>query len=85
MTFFVRRRVALPIFHDGYRKHGLEQKRGRNEALLLRALDEAPTDPYLLYQLGKNYEVCEDYGSAVERFRQALTFMHPEAGFRHDW
>ena len=79
-----RRRVELPIFHDGYRRHSLEQKKGRNEALLLRALDDAPTDPYLLYQLGKNYEVYEDYDSAAARFRQALLFSDPAAAFRHE-
>jgi glycosyltransferase involved in cell wall biosynthesis len=79
-----RRTLPLAISHDGYRQQGLGAKKGRNEALLLRALDEAPFDPYLLYQLGKNYEIYEDFGNAVERYRQALQFSSSAAPFRHD-
>ena len=79
-----RRRVQLPIMHDGYRQLGLEQKKGRNEALLLRALEQAPADPYLLYQLGKNYEIYEDYDNAVVRYRAALQCSGPTDAFRHD-
>ena len=38
----------------------LQKKKGRNQALLLLALAETPDDPYLLYQLGKDYEIHED-------------------------
>jgi glycosyltransferase involved in cell wall biosynthesis len=79
-----RRRVSLPVLHDGYRRPGLNQKKGRNEALLLRALEDMPADPYLLYQLGRNYEVYGDYPAAVTRFRQALQYSRPDHGFRHD-
>jgi glycosyltransferase involved in cell wall biosynthesis len=80
----VRRQVPLPVLHDGYRTAILEQKKGRNQALLLRALQDAPFDPYLLYQLGKDYEVYEDYGNAVQRFRQALQFSGAADPFRHE-
>jgi glycosyltransferase involved in cell wall biosynthesis len=79
-----RRRVALPIAHDGYRRAELDNKKGRNEALLRRALDEAPFDPYLLYQLARNYEVYEDYCAAVPYFRQALQLLRGDAAYRHD-
>lgn len=79
-----RRRVQVPVLHDGYREAGLASKKGRNEALLLRALEEAPADPYLLYQLGRNYEVYEDYDGAVLRFRQALQVARTGDAFRHD-
>jgi glycosyltransferase involved in cell wall biosynthesis len=79
-----RCRIQLPIMHDGYRQHGLAQKKGRNEALLLRALEQTPADPYLLYQLGKNYEVYEDYDNAVVRYQAALQCSGPEDTFRHD-
>lgn len=79
-----RRQVALPVLHDGYRRAILEQKKGRNQALLLRALQDRPFDPYFLYQLGKDYEVYEDYGNAVQRFRQALQFSGPADPFRHE-
>jgi glycosyltransferase involved in cell wall biosynthesis len=79
-----RRRVALPLAHDGYRRQRLQQKAGRNQALLQCALAEAPDDPYLLYQLGKNQEVYEDFGQAAASFLQALERAQPDAPFRHD-
>jgi glycosyltransferase involved in cell wall biosynthesis len=79
-----RRRVALPVLHDGYRQAGLDSKKGRNEALLLRALEQAPADPYLLYQLGRNYEVYHDYAAAVAHFRQALQLSKAGDAYRHD-
>ena len=79
-----RRRVPLAIGHDGYRQDQLQQKRLRNETLLLRALDEAPADPYLLYQLGKNYEVYQQYGQAVDYFDRALQAVRREDALRHD-
>lgn len=79
-----RRRVPLAIGHDGYRRAGLDSKKGRNAALLRRALDEAPADPYLLYQLGRNHEVYEDYGAAVPLYRQALQLSGADAAYRHD-
>lgn len=84
LSTLARKRVALPVTHDGYRLHGLEHKKGRNEALLLRALEDAPGDPYLSYQLGRNYEVYEDYASAVVHFRHALQVSKPASAFRHD-
>lgn len=76
-------RLALPIFHDGYRTELAEKKKGRNESLLLQALASTPADPYLLYQLGKNYEAYEDYASAITPYRQALALTHPDAAYRH--
>lgn len=77
------RRLGLPIQHDGYRRDLAAQKEGRNERLLLKALEQAPADPYLLYQLGKNYEGYEDYARAVERYRQALALTDHHAAYRH--
>lgn len=77
------RRLAIPIFHDGYRRDLAEQKKGRNERLLLKALEIAPADPYLLYQLGKNYEAYEDYAKAIAPYRQALALCDPRAMYRH--
>lgn len=77
------RRLELPILHDGYRRELAAQKEGRNERLLLQALESAPADPYLLYQLGKNYEAYEDYAKAVDCYRQALALADRGAGYRH--
>lgn len=76
--------VQLPVSHDGYRNASLDSKKGRNEALPLRALEEAPADPYLLYQLGRNDEAYQDYDGAVRHFRQALRLSRAGDAYRHD-
>lgn len=76
-------RLALPILHDGYRTELAAQKEGRNERLLLKALESMPGDAYLTYQLGKNYEAYQDYSRAVVYYRQALTLTDPGATYRH--
>lgn len=79
-----RRRLQLPIMHDGYRQHFLDQKAGRNEALLLKSLAEAPGDTHLLYELGKNYEVYENYELASVRYQEALAVSGAGDACRHD-
>lgn len=79
-----RQQVPCRILHDGYRQQELALKKGRNQALLQLALAEAPDDPYLLYQLGKDFEVYEDYPNAALRFRQALRLSDGAHAFRHD-
>ena len=78
-----RRRVALPVQHDGYRMEALERKQGRNDALLRRALLDAPGNPYLLYQLGKNDEVYGAHEQAVGHYLGALEQCGMQA-YRHD-
>jgi tetratricopeptide (TPR) repeat protein len=84
VSSLAQRRVDVPVLHDGYRRQELDQKKGRNRAMLLRALEDAPDDAYLLYQLGVSEEVYEDYGAAVVSFRHALRVTLPDLGFRHD-
>lgn len=79
-----RRRLALAVRHDGYREAGLARKRGRNAGLLLRALEDAPGDPYLLYQLGKNHEVGDEFAEAVPNYLGALAQVASDAPYRHD-
>ena len=79
-----RLRIALAVTHDGYREANLSRKRGRNEMLLLRALDDTPEDAYLLYQLGKTLEIDGDFERAVPRYREALALSARDAPFRHD-
>ena len=76
-------RLALPIMHDGYRDALAAHKQGRNERLLLKALEQAPDDPYLCYQLGKNYEAYGDFARAVFHYRQALSLADAGAAYRH--
>lgn len=80
----VRQHVQLRIGHDGYRLDKLKQKKGRNKTLLLKELQEKPADAYVHYQLGKDYEIYEEYGNAVPHFMEALRLSHPCDPFRHD-
>jgi glycosyltransferase involved in cell wall biosynthesis len=79
-----RRRLPVPVHHDGYRQADMALKRSRNEALLLRALEDSPEDAYLLYQLGKNHEIGGNFEPAVAYYRDALALADQDAAFRHD-
>lgn len=79
-----RKRLALAVRHDGYRLASLMPKLARNEALLLRALEDAPGDAYLQYQLGKNHEVGSAFAEAVPHYLAALERVDQSAPFRHD-
>ena len=83
-TGLPRRRVALPVQHDGYRSDALERKHGRNDMLLRRALADAPDNPYLLYQLGKNDEVYGAFAPAAGHYAGALAACGLDTGWRHD-
>jgi hypothetical protein len=84
VSTLARERVALRLLHDGYREQELALKKGRNRRLLEQALAEAPRQPYLLYQLGKDFEVYDDYPDAVQHYAQALALVDAGAAFRHD-
>lgn len=62
------------IGHDGYLMTDAERaiKSKRNIDLLTRQLSKQPDNPYVLYQLGKGYEMINDYASAAHYFEQAL-------------
>ncbi|TAL22425.1 MAG: glycosyltransferase family 2 protein [Aquabacterium sp.] len=64
-------RLALRIGHDGYRSARQQAKGDRNERLLQAALRERPDHPYLLYQLGKEAEIRDDFHAAATRFKRA--------------
>jgi glycosyltransferase involved in cell wall biosynthesis len=78
------RRLDIRVGHDGYMPEGLEAKKGRNEALLRMALAEAPEDPYLLYQLGKELALYERYDEAAGCFLQAVSLSARDRSFRYD-
>lgn len=79
-----RVRLELRVLHDGYRQAQRAAKQGRNLALLQRALAEAPADPYLQYQCGKDLEVCGQHAQAIGHFQHALAGCPAQAGWRHD-
>ena len=80
----VRIRLPIEIGHDGYKHDKLSAKKDRNEALLLQALEEDPSNAYYMYQLGKMYEICEEYTTAVKYFGEALQRANSGDSFRHD-
>ncbi len=64
------------IGHSGYDMTPEEQraKSKRNLTLLHRQLSLEPENPYVYYQLGKGYEIIEDYESACEYYGKGLYF-----------
>ncbi len=79
-----RRRLSLTIGHDGYRDAQKAKKEGRNERLLLLALEAEPGDAYLHYQLGKDLELRAGFAEAAAHYLQALERCDLRAGWRHD-
>ena len=78
-------RVRLPIRigHDGYSRSQLEKKRNRNQALLLKELALTPEDPYVLYQLGKDYEVYSDFSQAADYYLRAIELAPKNVIYLH--
>ena len=79
-----RRRLDLVISHDGYLDTHKAKKAGRNEKLLTLALDEAPDDAYLCYQLGKDRELRSLFATAWPNYERALAGANEGAAWRHD-
>ena len=67
--------IPLTLVHSGYEGdlETRQKKTKRNIELLNIALKDKPSDPYILYQLGKSYYMEEDYVSACSYFEQALS------------
>jgi glycosyltransferase involved in cell wall biosynthesis len=78
------RRLAVHAGHDGYRPQALAAKRGRNAALLQRALQDAPGDGYLHYQLGKDHAVYERFDAAAACFERAAQTLEATDSHAHD-
>lgn len=70
------RPLSVTVGHDGYLSTFLVEKKGRNQRLLLAALDERPGDAYLWYQLGKDFFVYEDFEAADRAFATAAEQLH---------
>lgn len=79
-----RQRLPVTIAHDGYLDAPMRAKRGRNQRLLQRALDSAPDDPYLHYQLGKDHELQARFEQALPHYRRAQAQVTPADPWRHD-
>ena len=79
-----RRRLDVRVGHDGYRRAHQDAKRGRNEALLRRALQDHPEDPYLHYQLGKDLEHWGQWEVACTHYEHACNRGADTDSWRHD-
>jgi glycosyltransferase involved in cell wall biosynthesis len=75
------RDLSITVGHDGYLPADLAAKRGRNEALLRRMLEESPGDAYTWYQLGKELSVYERHAEADEAFARAAALSPPKGGW----
>ncbi|WP_434511455.1 glycosyltransferase [Desulfitobacterium sp. AusDCA] len=67
--------LDITVKHLGYTQEVINRtdKISRNLALLEQALQEAPKDTYLLYQLGKSYYLAKNYQKAIRCFKKALS------------
>lgn len=83
-TSLQRRHIELRVGHDGYLSEKLALKTGRNEALLKKAIDDAPQNAYLLYQLGKDLSTYDRYEESTLYFMEALGLSSLSDSFRHD-
>ncbi|MEE8617055.1 MAG: glycosyltransferase family 2 protein, partial [Roseateles sp.] len=80
-----RVRLPLVIGHDGYMNAKLDKKHGRNHTLLQLELAAHPDDPYVLYQLGKDFEINQkDPAQAAAHYQRALATAPKAAPYRHD-
>lgn len=66
------RALDVHVAHDGYQPERLKHKQGRNEALLLAAVQDDPANPYLWYQLGKDFSVYDRFVEAEAAFATAV-------------
>jgi len=83
-----RRDLAIRAQHDGYLPEQMQAKGARNRQLLEAAVQAAPADAYLRFQLGKDHEVHDRFEAAWPAYELALAQLGPQAGrsppWRHD-
>ena len=66
--------ISITMGHSGYCMSEEEavRKVKRNNALLMKQLEENPSNPYLLYQIGKGCSMLKEHEKACEYFGKAL-------------
>ena len=77
------RKLDLAVRHDGYRKDRAIQKHHRNHILLKIALQEAPEDAYLHFQMGTQAEVIEDWKTACDHYAASMRYGGTVQAFGH--
>ena len=76
--------AAVTARHDGYMQEQLDTKKGRNMALLEKSLAERPEDPYVHFQLGKQYDIQMQYAEALPFYRRARELVQHRTAWYHD-
>ena len=79
-----RVRIPLVLGHDGYLPVNMQVKQGRNQRLLALALASEPQDPYLQYQMGKDFEIRGEFQQALPWYDKACEGVEAQANWRHD-
>lgn len=78
-----QRRLPLVLGHDGFLPEALARKGGRNETLLMQALQASPEDAYLWFHLAKEHQARRRPAQAAVCFAEALRLVPAEAPWRH--
>lgn len=74
------------IGHDGYLMTEAERtaKSHRNISLLEKELADDPDNPYIMYQLGKGYDIIDAYDKSCVCYEKALTHdLDPSLAYVH--
>lgn len=71
--------TSVVIDHAGYLGNAgqLQEKAERNLALLKKALENDPANPYLYFQTGQSYLLMRDHARACEYFQAAVAHNPP--------
>lgn len=76
--------LQTTLLHDGYfmEEDARQAKAKRNLDLLRKQLSEEPENPYLFYQIGKAYEITDNFSEACEWYAKGLNFdLDPELAY----
>ena len=76
--------ASVTVRHDGYMQEQLDTKKGRNLALLEKSLAETPDDPYVHFQLGKQYDIQLQYAEALPCYQRARELVRNRPTWYHD-
>lgn len=76
----------LTIYHDGYLTATIKQKKKvkRNSRIIQKALVQNPNHPFLLYSLGCEFFLSDDYTAAISHFQKALAVLPENEGYMGD-
>ncbi len=76
---FVRKNINVEVFHDGYFE---KDKTQRNLSILLKELEEKPYDDYILYQVGKQYQLKKRLQESEKYFGESNKLIASDSWYR---